>query len=143
MVNHIFNLLKFITINSIHDIAKVFTLVADFTFYLQLLSCVFFPLLMFPLIKYVEEETQDPGNIGTDNDTGAKQTKVGTTTCIYGEQYNFIVYSISSMFVFYSFQIFRIFIYLPKTRHFICQYILFLQAFLPLEVKRSRYSLNN
>ena len=98
-----------------HDTAKVLTLVADFTFYLQLLSCVFFPPLMFPLIKYVEEETQDPGNIGTDNDPGAKPTKVGTTTCIYGEQYNFTVYSISSMFLFYNFQIFRIFIYLTKT----------------------------
>ena len=54
-----------------HDTAKVLTLVADFTFYLQLLSCVFFPPLMFPLIKYVKKETQDP-------------TKVGTTTCIYG-----------------------------------------------------------
>ena len=67
----------------------MFTLVVDFTFYLQLLSCVFFPPLMFPLIKYVEEETQDPSNIGTDNDPGAKPTKVGTTTCIYGEQYNY------------------------------------------------------
>ena len=82
IVNHVFNLLKFIKINSIHDIAKVFTLVVDFTFYLQLLSCVFFPPLMFPLIKYVEEETQDPSNIGTDNDPGAKPTKVGTTTYI-------------------------------------------------------------
>ena len=67
----------------------MFTLVVDFTFYLQLLSCVFFPPLMFPLIKYVEEETQHLSNIGTDNDPGAKPTKVGTTTCIYGEQYNY------------------------------------------------------
>jgi hypothetical protein len=90
---------------------------------------------MFPLIKYVEEETQDPSNIGTDNDPGAKPTKVGTTTCIYGEQYYFTVYSISSIFLFYSFQIFRIFIYLPKTWHFICQCIIFFQAFLPYRSK--------